>query len=83
MATRTGAEIKAHLEAAFRAHAPCLGARFAITIRRVEDKRRRASGVWYADVRTSGKAEDTEACQEAVSDVIARAQEEFELTTEG
>lgn len=82
MATRTSAEIKAHLEAAFRTHAPCLGARFAITIRRVEDKRRRASGTWYADVRTSGNAKDAEACEEAVSDVIASAQEDFELAAE-
>jgi hypothetical protein len=83
MAARTGAEIKAHLEATILANAPCLGARFAITIRRVEDRRRRASGAWYADVRVSGKAEDTEACDEAVSDVIARAQEDFELAGEG
>ena len=82
MAIRTGAEIKAHLEEAIRVNAPCFGARFAITIRRVEDRRRRASGAWYADVRTSGKAEDSEACDEAVSDVIARAQEEFELAGE-
>jgi len=82
MATRTGAEIKAHFEAALGVNAPCLGARFAITIRRVENKRRRSSGAWYADVRASGKAEDAEACEEAVSDVIARAQEEFELAAE-
>ncbi len=82
MAIRTGAEIKAHLEAAIRVNAPCLGARFAITIRRVEDRRRRASGAWYADVRASGKAEDTEACEEAVSDVIAKAQDDFELAIE-
>jgi hypothetical protein len=82
MAARTGAEIKAHLEEAMRANAPCLGARFAITIRRVEDKRRRATGAWYADVRISGKPEDAEACEEAVSDVIASAQDDFELAAE-
>ena len=79
MAAKTGAEIKAHLEETIRANAPCLGARFAITIRRVEDKRRRASGEWYAHVRASGTAEDAEACNEAVSDDIANAQENFEL----
>ena len=82
MVIRTGAEIKAHLEEAISVNAPCLGARFAITIRRVEDRRRRSSGAWYADVRTTGKAEDSEACDEAVSDVIAKAQEDFELATE-
>ncbi len=82
MTIRTGAEIKAHLGEAIDVHVSCLGARFAITIRRVENRRRRASGAWYAEVRTSGKAADTEACEEAVSDIIARAQEEFELAAE-
>lgn len=82
MAIRTGAEIKAHIEAAIGASAPCLGGRFAITIRRVEDKRRRASGAWYADLRASGKPADAEACEEAVRDIIARAQEDSELAAE-
>lgn len=82
MAIRTGPEIKAHLEAAILANAPCLGGRFAITIRRVEDRRRRATGAWYADVRSTGQPEDAEACEEAMSDVIARAQEDFELAAE-
>lgn len=35
---------------------------------------------WYADVTpVSGKPDDAEACEEAVKDIIARAQEDLEL----
>jgi hypothetical protein len=83
MATSTtAAEITARLKSAVEASPACQGCRFGITVRRVEDKRRK--GKWYADVRPlSGKPDDAEACEEAVKDIIARAQDELELALEG
>ena len=76
--TKTAAEIKAHLKLAIEASPACSGCRFDITVRRVEDRRRKRE--WYADVRPPmGKPDDAEACEETVKEIVARAQEDFAL----
>lgn len=85
MATiKTAAEIKAHLKTAIEANQTCRGVRFDITVRRVETARsKKPTTAWYADVRPlKGKPEDPEACEEAVKDIIAKAQEDLELVLE-
>ena len=81
MATsKTAAEIKAHLKAAIERSPACRGTRYDITVHRMQAVKSARTTAWYADVRRIiGKPEIAEACEDALKDIIARAQEEIEL----
>lgn len=79
--TMTAPEIKARLKDEIERSDACRGARFEITVRRVETgKAKKPTTKWYADIRPiKGKPDDEEACEQAVMDIIQRLQEELEL----
>jgi hypothetical protein len=78
----TAADIKAYLKAAIEQNPACRGVRFDITVRRVISAK--PTTAWYASVRPiEGKREDAEACEQAVRDIVEKAQDELKLMPGG